>query len=73
MSARTGGGFGGSYLEEHLLKCRKPKIGELANYLHWAHYERVMSSHKKRCRRAMLSGQRPPQPPSPPREWETFI
>lgn len=68
MSTRTGGGFGGSYLAEHLLRTRRPRTGDLVDYLDWAHYERVCGSDRKRSKRARQLGVKPPQPQvGPPR------
>ena len=66
----TGGGFGGSYLEEHLVKTRRSKVGNMSNYLDDAHYQRVQGSYRKRCRRARELGLRPLPPPAIPRVWE---
>ena len=62
MSARTGGGFGGSYLAEHLLRFRRPRPGDMRDYLDQAHYDRVCASDRKRARRTAKLGLKPPQP-----------
>lgn len=71
MSTRTGGGFGGSYLAEHLLRTRRPRPGGLANYWDEAHYRRVQASDRKRSKRAAQLGLKPPMPLEEiPRRWE---
>ena len=76
MAIRTGGGFGGSFLVDHLLKARnrKPRHGVLANYWDDAHYQRVCAAVDRKNARDRAAGtMRGPQgdpPPPPPMVWD---
>lgn len=76
MSCRTGGGFGGSFLVDHLLKerNRKPKYGVMSNYWDMDHYHRVCAARDRKNARdkanGTMRGPRGDPPPPPPTSWD---
>lgn len=69
---RTGGAFGGSFLPDHLLRVRRPRAGDLANYLDMAHYHRVEAAYKRQQAKAWAQGKPGQPPPCPPMRWERY-